>query len=170
MQSQGTGQLLCQSPAKPEINKPAQIGMWISLIPFWHRWCGYGFWFGYIQTGPDDGTNPANQLICKLSPLFIYQGFIDPRWLALGFLNHQRSSGIIVGGHQGRPWLADPWSKSWRVLRMMMRHTKYLDSGFTLQGINISHLGKFGKSSTQNAIFGGYVSFLEGNVLKKHMM
>ena len=25
----------------------------------------------------------------------------------------------------------------------------------TLQGINISHLGKFGKSSTQNAIFGG---------------
>ena len=24
MQSQGTGQLLCQSPAKPEINKPAQ--------------------------------------------------------------------------------------------------------------------------------------------------
>ena len=26
----------------------------------------------------------------------------------------------------------------------------------------ISHLGKFGKSSTQNAIFGGYVSFQEG--------
>jgi len=26
----------------------------------------------------------------------------------------------------------------------------------------ISHLGKFGKSSTQNAIFGGYVSSLEG--------
>ena len=35
--------------------------------------------------------------------------------------------------------------------------------GSTLQGINISHLGKFGKSSTQNAIFGGYVSFLGGN-------
>jgi len=31
----------------------------------------------------------------------------------------------------------------------------------TLQGINISHLGKFGKSSTQNAIFGRYVSSLE---------
>ena len=27
----------------------------------------------------------------------------------------------------------------------------------TLQGINICHIGKFGKSSTQNAIFGGYV-------------
>ena len=26
---------------------------------------------------------------------------------------------------------------------------------YTLRGINISHLGKFGKSSTQNAIFGG---------------
>ena len=34
----------------------------------------------------------------------------------------------------------------------------------TLQGNNISHLGKFWKSSTQNAIFGGYVSFLEGNL------
>ena len=32
----------------------------------------------------------------------------------------------------------------------------------TFQGINISHLGKFGKSSTQNAIFGRYVSSLEG--------
>ena len=34
----------------------------------------------------------------------------------------------------------------------------------TLQGINISHLGKFGKSSTQNAILRGYVSSLEGSV------
>ena len=33
----------------------------------------------------------------------------------------------------------------------------------TLQETNISHLGKFGKSSTQNAMFlGGYVSSLEG--------
>ena len=30
----------------------------------------------------------------------------------------------------------------------------------------ISHLGKLGKSSTQNAIFGGYVSSLEGRFLK----
>ena len=35
----------------------------------------------------------------------------------------------------------------------------------TLQGNNISHLGKFGKSSTQNAIFGGYVIVpLEGSL------
>ena len=32
----------------------------------------------------------------------------------------------------------------------------------TLQGINISHLGKRKENHLQNAIFGGYVSFLEG--------
>ena len=35
-------------------------------------------------------------------------------------------------------------------------------SKVTLQGINISHLGKR-KIIFNNAIFGGYVSFLEGN-------
>ena len=33
----------------------------------------------------------------------------------------------------------------------------------TLQGINISHLGEK-ENHLQNAIFGGYVSFLEGNL------
>ena len=37
---------------------------------------------------------------------------------------------------------------------------------YTLQGINISHLEKR-KIIFQNAIFGGYVSSLEGNPLKK---
>ena len=37
----------------------------------------------------------------------------------------------------------------WHICQM------YTPWKITLQGIHISHLGKFGKSSTQNAIFGG---------------
>ena len=161
MQSQGTGQLLCQSPAKPEINKPAQIWMWISLIPFWHRCCGYGFWFGYIQTGPDDGTNPANQLICKLSPLFIYQGFIDPRWL-FGISEPSTVKWDHSGGHQGRQWLADPWSKSWRSSEWWCdtRNTKTLD--LPSRGLTYPTLER--KIIFKMPFFGGYVSSLEGNV------
>ena len=42
---------------------------------------------------------------------------------------------------------------------------KYMN---TLQGTNISHLGKFGKSSTQNAVQRGYVSSQEGTMHGTH--
>ena len=46
--------------------------------------------------------------------------------------------------------------------RLPLRSQNMMNNSSTLQPINISHLGKFGKSSTQNAIFGGYVSSQEG--------
>ena len=63
------------------------------------------------------------------------------------------------------------WRDKRRNRQSFVHHTVYLLLSFrvlvisfqnTLQGINISHQTGKGKSSTQNAIFGGYVSSLEG--------
>ena len=63
-----------------------------------------------------------------------------------------------------------PWRKQtleptkWRFENFQMLVDK--DAGrqeaLTLQGINISHLGKLGKSSSKVPFWGGYVSSLEG--------
>ena len=60
-----------------------------------------------------------------------------------------------------RSWMVDKLPKvNWWVYRISEKINSI--NMTTLQGINISHLGKFGKSSTQKWFLMGYVSSLKG--------
>ena len=92
----------------------------------------------------------------------------------LGSANHHPSGGVTFGRRvcRGGHWPAQASDLFWKGLDSPLRPLKTTIPKFVPETGNgyISHRKGKGKSSTQNAIFEGYVSSLEGNTLPLQMV